>query len=346
MTFRDEHDSAGSDRGASFDPVARFLELFAALDRDRGWLGDRTPLFHAAASLVTVPGNAAVLAAGVRAGDAALAQHFGWTSGVDPTLRLVLAGALLRLGDDPATFAAAVARGRALMRQAEMRRGGVHEILAMLVLRRIAGGEVTYEQVSRVRELYEASKRHHWFLTGPENYVALAMLSGRAGDPVALGEHIEAIYERLEAAPKTWAGAELQGAVNLLGLVELAPAEAADRYLSVATALRNGGIKVRGAQYDEVAILSFLPRSPERIASLVADVRARLLADLQRELRWMGDAMVVSLAASLAFSGLLVEEKDQRVATLGDAKLLLDMQSIVAMRQAAMGGAIGIAAAT
>lgn len=346
MTFRDEHDEGRSEHGASLDPVARFREIFAALDSERGWLDDRTPLFHAAASLVTVPGDAELLAAGVRAGDVELSQHFGWTSGVDPTLRLVLAGALLRLGDDAQTFADGVAKGRALMRETEMRRGGVHEILAMLVLRRIAGGEVRRDQIERLRALYEVSKRHHWFLTGPEDYVVLAMLSGRTGDPDTLGDHVEAIYARLEAAPKIWGGEELQSAANLLGLVELAPAEAADRFLSVATALRNAGISVRGAEYDEVAILSFLPRSAEGIASLVADVRTQLLTVLARELRWMGDAMVTSLAASLAFSQLLEDEKDHRVATLVDAKLLLDMQSIVAMRQAAVGGALVAVAAT
>ena len=46
--------------------------------------------------------------------------------------------------------------------------------------------------------------------------------------------------------------------------------------------------------------------------------------------------MATSLAANLAFVRLVADERDGRVGALADAKLLLDMQSIVAMRQAAV----------
>jgi hypothetical protein len=64
----------------------------------------------------------------------------------------------------------------------------------------------------------------------------------------------------------------------------------------------------------------------------VAELRSRIA----EELSWTETSMATSLAANLAFVRLLADERDGRVGALADAKLLLDMQSIVAMRQAAV----------
>lgn len=52
----------------------------------------------------------------------------------------------------------------------------------------------------------------------------------------------------------------------------------------------------------------------------------------------MGGAMILSLAASLAFSRMLLGEQDPRIATLADAKVLLDMQRIVDWKHASGSG--------
>jgi len=56
---------------------------------------------------------------------------------------------------------------------------------------------------------------------------------------------------------------------------------------------------------------------------------------LDDDLAWHEDSVATSLATNLAFVELLQAEPDARIGALADAKLLLDMQSIVAMRQAA-----------
>jgi len=327
MSFRG-HDSGAAP--ARVDPLARFLDLHRQFATSRGFFADRVPLRFAAVTLITADGDVPSLVARVRACDAELAKHFGWLSGVDDSVRLVLAAALVRANETAPAFVAALEHGRALLRSAKVRRGGVYEVLAMLVLRRVVGGgAIEPAHIERFQAIFAEMKRHHWFLTGAEDFTACAMLVGRRGTPAEIGEHCEAIYRRLAGAPKTWGGDPLQTAAHVLGLVELAPDEAAQRFLDVATALRDAGIRVRQAEYDEVAVLSFVPRASDKIARAVADYRRQIV----EELAWTEKELATSLAANLTFVRLLSDEDDK--AALADAKVLLDMQSVVAARQAA-----------
>lgn len=332
MPFRDQH----APTPTGFDPLHRFAELCNAFEAERGMFGDRAPLRLAAVSLVLTPGPADELAAHVRTVGSHLdAIYGGWTSSIDASLRLVLAAALVRTGEDATAFGTAIARVQAMMDAAKVRKGGAHSLLAAMVLRRVAGGEPGEAHVLRMRAIYERMKHHHWFLTGPEDLPACAMLVGRPGSPEQIGDHVEAIYRRLADVPKIWGGEELQTAANVLGLLAFAPDEAAARFVELAAELRARGVKVRGAEYDEVAVLAFIPRSAALIAERVTNMRDRIVA----ELAWYESSMGTSLASNLAFVELLHSGDDARVGLLADAKLLLDMQAIVTMRQAsAMGG--------
>lgn len=326
MPFRDETTPSPT----AIDPLARFQALYAAFDAQRGFFGDRVPLRLAAVTLVTVPGDVFQLVDRVRATDAELAPHYGWTSGMDGSLRMVLAATLWRTGESVASFVAGSERVTALMKEAGIKRAGVHGILAGLVLRKVVGGEPSRTHVERMRGIHKCMKGHHWFLTGAEDLTTCAMLVGKPGSEREIADHVEAIYRRLADAPKTWGGDSLQTAAGVLALVALAPHEAADRFLEVASALRASGIKIGQTEYDEVAVLTFVPRSAEVIAADVAELRARLVD----ELSWTESSTATSLAVNLALVRLVANERDGRVGALADAKLLLDMQSIVAMRQA------------
>jgi hypothetical protein len=337
MSFRG-HDSEAP--AAAADPLARFLELHACFDRDRGTFGDRVPLRLAAVTLVPTQGDPAELVARVRARDAELAPHFGWFSSVDKSVRLVLAAALVRADEPAQSFVAALEHGQTLMRGAGMRRGGVHEVLAMLVLRRVVKeAAITPEHIARFQAIYEESKRHHWFLTGPEDFTTCAMLVGKRGSPEEIGEHVEAIYRALADAPKTWGGEALQTAAHVLALVDVTPEEVTRRFLDIATALRDRGIRIGVTEYDEVAVLSFVPRAIDRIADAVVQYRSAL----DDALASLSGVLATSLAVNLAFVRLLFDEDG--LGALADAKLLLDMQSIVAARQAAAGAAVAASSA-
>ena len=245
---------------------------------------------------------------------------------------MVLAATLVRTGESVASFVAGSEHVATLMKEAGIKRAGVHGILAGLVLRRVVGGAPSRAHVDRMRGIHAIMKKHHWFLTGAEDLTTCAMLIGKPGSEREIADHVEAIYRRLADAPKTWGGDPLQSAAGVLALVALAPHEAADRFLEVASALRAAGIKIGQGEYDEVAVLTLVPRSADVIAADVAELRSRL----GRELSWSESSMATSLATNLAFVRLVTHERDGRVGALADAKLLLDMQSIVAMRQAAV----------
>lgn len=329
MPFRDDT----TPLPAATDPLVRFQALYSAFDAERGLFGDHAPLRLAAVTLVTVPGDVAPLVARVRATDAELAPHYGWTSGVDSGVRMVLAATLVRTGDSVASFVAGSEQVTALMKEAGIKRAGVHGILAGLVLRRVVGGEPSRAHVDRMRGIHAVMKEHHWFLTGPEHLTICAMLVDKPGSEREVADHIEAIYRRLADAPKTWCGDPLQTAAGVLALVGLEPEEAADRFIAVASALRAAGVKIGQAEYDEVAVLTFVPRSAEVIAADVAELRSRVAAALS----WGESSTATSLAANLALVRLVADERDERAAALADAKLLLDMQSIVTTREASGG---------
>lgn len=332
MPFRGSDDTLAV---PTFDPLARFFELHEHFDADRGRFGDRVPLRLAAVTLITAPGQPEALVYRTRAADAQLAEHFGWLSDVDAAVRLVLAAALVRTDESPDAFVATLEHARALMRAAVFPRGGVHEVLAILALQRaVAGREIEAADIDRMKAIYDEMKHFHWFLTGADDYTACAMLIGKPGIPLQIVDHVEAIYRRLARAPKTWAGGALQTAANVLALVTLTPDEAANRFLEVADALRTAGIAIKGAEYDEVAVLSFVPRSAEGIAQMVVADREQLMARLPK----LDGGTATSLAANLTFVRLVLA--DDRKAALGDAKLLLDMQAIASARQAAAVAAI------
>ncbi|MCB9701815.1 MAG: DUF4003 family protein [Myxococcales bacterium] len=316
------------------DPLARFTALYRALEDGRRWWQDDVPLRLAAITLVTTHGDPERLAAGIREADAAMSARLPWYTGISASVRLVLAAQLVKYGDSVDAFLDEVARMRALFREVGLRRDEVHEALAVLVLRRVTGGRPAgADEVARLRGIYEAMKRHHWFLTGPEDFPACAMLVGRPGTPEAIGEGVEAIYQALHRDAGAWQGDPLQTAANVLYLSGLEAHEIAQRFSALMAAFRDAGAKIGQREYDELAILCFLAQPIERIVASVVDFRDRL----QSALGWTSKATAFNLAASLAFVRLV--GGDVELGTLADAKLLLDMQAIVAARAAAAAAA-------
>lgn len=317
------------------DPLARFIELHTALDSERKWLHDRVPLRLAAVCLITTPGPADSLAAATRRRDADLRARFGWLTGVTAPISLLFAAQMVKYGDNPEAFVDEVERVRGMFRAVDLRRGGVYEALAVLVLRQFLGGKpIELPHVERLRDIYEAMKRHHWFLTGPEDFPACAMLVGRDEDAATIGAGTDAIYRALHDRAHLWRGDPLQTAANVLYLSGVEPATIADRFALLLAGFREAGVRIGQEQYDELAILCFLAWPVERIVASVLGFREQLLAALP----WVGKPTALSLASSLAF--VRVSGSDGALGPLADAKLLLDMQAIVAARAAAAAAAV------
>jgi hypothetical protein len=329
MSFRSD-DHAPTDVHVPADPLARFAEIHAALDSERKWLGDKVPLRLAAVCLITTPGEPAQLASATRRRDADLRAGLGWLGGVTGAVRMLIAAQMVKHGDDPVTFIDEVERVRALMRAARVRRDAVYETLAVLVLRRVLGPQQRIEaaHIERFHAIYEAMKRHHWFLTGPEDYPACATLLARDEDPQAIGDGTDAIYKALHDRADLWRGDALQTAANVLYLGGVEPAAIADRFAALMAGFRAGGARIGQDQYDELAILCFL--------AWPSSASCRPCWSFARSC-WTPRSGSARTAPSTSppASPSSASPTGQRPGSLADAKLLLDMQAIVAARQAA-----------
>jgi hypothetical protein len=321
MSFRDQH--VEPDRPP--DPFVRFQALLLALQR-RG--GDNDTLRLVAINLLGVAGDPDRIAEQVQLYDDELAIRLGWWTSTSGETRRVLASQLVKAGDRPDAFLAEVERVGELFRTVGLRRGGAYETLAVLVLRRsLAGAPASYSHVERFAAIYGEMKRHHWWLTGPEDFPACAILVGCPGSPADIGFGIEAIYQALQHRADLWPGDPLQTAANILHLSGLGALEIADRFALLVHQFRAAGAKIGQQEYGDLAILCFLALPVERIVATVLGIRDRLAVD-----RWWPRRADLSLATNLAFAHLAGEES--ALGPLADAKLLLDIQALVAARAA------------
>lgn len=308
------------------DPFARFVELYEALEHGKGYFADRVPLRFAACTLITTPGDAREIVERIEATDAAIRARLPMFNWFYAPLRLMAAAMLVKAGDDADAFMAAADRFRALLRAHRIRNGGSYEYVAALVLHRLNSGRaITDAQVVRFKALYDAMKHHHFWLTGPEDFPACALLVPAPGSAGEVADRIEAIYQALRAEADLWRGDALQTAANVLVLAGLGPLEVARRFREIADGFAKRGVKIRQTDYDEVSVLCFLAQPVERIVESVLAYRDRTHA----QFKWLGN----TLGFSLAFVRLAGSH--EMLGPLSDAKLLLDMQSIIAARQSA-----------
>jgi hypothetical protein len=330
MPFRSD-DDAGPALFAPQDPLERFQAIYAALAANGSWLTDKVALRLAAVALITSPGEPASLAAATHRRDAELRVRLGWLTSIAPALRVLLAAQLVKYADDSDAFADELERVREMFRAVHLRRGHAYEALAVLVLRRLqAGKPIELPQVQRLHDIYEAMKRHHWFLTGPEDFPACAMLVGRPGTPTEIGDGTDALYTALHQRADLWRGDSLQTAANMLYLAEVEPSVIVERFATILAGFRETGTRIGLQQYDELAILCFLARPTATIITTVNEYRDRL----KLSVAWLTRADALNLAASLAFVHIAGHDP-QALGPLADVKLLLDMQAIVTARAAA-----------
>jgi hypothetical protein len=136
MPFRSDA-ASGPALFAPPDPLERFQAIYAALVAQGSWLSDKVALRLAAASLITLTGEPALLASATHRRDAELRVRLGWLTSVAPSLRVLLAAQMVKYADDSEAFADEVERVREMFRAIHLRNGHAYEALAVLVLRRL-----------------------------------------------------------------------------------------------------------------------------------------------------------------------------------------------------------------
>ena len=320
MPFRDQNPAAL----ATVDPLERFFAIEAAFEQGRGLLGDRTSLRLASAQLVRIPGEPDELVAAVRNTDAVLSKLSGFNLTVAGPLWMLVAGVLIEHGDVAEGFVAELGQIRGWMREVGMRRYAAYEIIAALALRLGSRPHaVGRDQVARVQAIYDAMKRHHWWLTGPEDLPACAVLGMTERSPAELAGSANAIYEGLRRHARAWPGDLLQTASNILAVSPLQPTELVERYTTLVAAFERRGVSISFPNYGDVAALCFLAQPAERIAETVQGYTGPLYSRLS----WADGGLAFTLAAHLAFTRLLGD--DPLLGILASAKALFDMQKVI-----------------
>ena len=320
------------------NPLNRFQDLYESLNADRGWFSDPSPLRFAAMTAITCQGTPAVVASSIRNMAEEIKRLSGWFGELNSSLRFIVSAILVQNGDDAGDFLAEVKHGRELFRRAGLRRGGIYETMAILILRLQNDlAPVTAEAIERFKAIYEEMKRHHWWLTGPDDFPACAILVGQETLPNEIGRDIEQIYQALKESGFS-TGDPLQSAANLLYLARLDPAVAAGRYSELANGFRQNGVAIWQSDYDELAILTFLNHASYRVVDCVLEHRKAM-----EKLNPKPDrSLTFNLAASIAFIELV--QLDENLEAITDAKALMDMQAIINAQQAAAAAAASSAA--
>jgi len=247
---------------------------------------------------------------------------------------------LLGRGDTARGFLTEVKRVRALFRTEGIRRAAVYETMAVLILRIQAKQKpVERKAVRRLKDFYEEMKRHHWWLTGPEDLPACAILVGQSGSVEQIAQKSEDVYQTL-ANQKHSKGNALQAAANILCLLEGNTAKTARRFSDLAEGFRSSGVSIWQSDYDELAVLTFLNHSTKRIVDCVLEHR-----ETMKSLRPKPDrSLTFNLAASTTFMELA--RVDKALKNVVDLKAMMDMQAIIHAQQAAAAAAAAGAAAS
>jgi hypothetical protein len=321
------------------NPLARFTDIYNALNAERRWWRDASPLRFAAMGALTCPGTPRSVASAIRRISKNIKEQSGWFGQLDSRLRFIVATMLLANGDKARSFLAEVKRVRGMFRKAKVRRAGAYETMAILILRMHARqAPITEATIRRFKSIYEEMRRYHSWLTGPDDFPACAILTGQDGTPARIGETIEDLYQSLRTEGFS-IGNPLQTAANILYLSRLDGRKAAQRFRDLAEGFRKQRVAIWQSDYDELAILTFLDHPPKRIVDHVLKNRDAMKKLDPRP----GRSLTFNLASSIAFIELVRVDRGLKVIT--DVKALLDMQAIIAAQQAAAVAACAGAAA-
>ncbi|MBI4584843.1 MAG: DUF4003 family protein [Planctomycetes bacterium] len=311
------------------DPLSRFVSIYEALNEERGWWSHPSGLRFSALAALTCPGGAGEVARSIRRVAEEIRRKVRWFDELKSELRFLVSAMLVLQEDEVGAFLAEVKRVRELFRSIRLRRGGSYEIIAILLLRQRSGNRpIESQTIERFQAIYEEMKRHHWWLTGPEDFPMTALLAGSKENPRDLGDAIETIYQALHWQGFS-SGDPLQTAANILYFAHIPAEVASKRFRDLYLGFKDGGVSIWKSDYDELAILSFLDHPAERIIDRVLAHRK----EMERLRPKPGRTSTFNLAAGIAF--LELAQLDRGMKTLLDAKNLIDLQSIIDAQRAA-----------
>jgi hypothetical protein len=317
-------------------PFQRFLGIADALEADRRWYEDASPLRYAAMAAADTVGEPEDIAAGIRQVAETLKEGSGYFGELNGPLRFAIAAVIYQRQDTPETYLVEVERVRDMLRERKLRRGGIYEAIATLIMRvRNNCAPIRPETIDRFVAFYEALKADHWWLTGPDDFPACAILATRGGEVSRVAADIEELYQDLHKR-RFFPGDSLQAASILLNLVGLPPALVTERFEQLYHNLRAARVTIVQDDYDELALLASLATPVDTVTERVIVLRDELLTLKPRPDR----SIAFNMACGLAFQEL--SRTAEAVEGLTDAKILMDLQTLIAMRQMLVFASVGV----
>ncbi len=276
------------------DPLATFIAIVQELKEHQRWFDDRTILRYAALPLVVAKGDPATIAARAVADGKTVAENAGWFSDLRGSMRYVLAALAVAAAVDIHELSRALEAIQARFREVGVRRGGAFETIAAAMLH--FAGRSSPSDVLRLQRIYVSMREQHWWLTGPGDLPACAMLTVDGGDVTAMTSRIEGMYNRLREKGMG-AGDGLQLASHVLCIAPGSVAEATDRMLALHAGFKKHGIQMWDCDRDELAVLCLTGTAPQKLIELVIDHRARI----KEQLSFVGAVTSFSYACGTAF---------------------------------------------
>ncbi len=320
-------------------PLDRFIELYDALRERKKWYESVMPLRYSALTLATVPGSAREITERIFAIADDLKSRAGWFGPLNSPIRFAVAAVLHADGDSAASFCKDVERIQKLMREEKMRRGAAYEVLAIMILRRTGERRsLSAVDVRRFAALFRRLREDHRWLTGADDYPMCALLSA-TGDPVEeIGPRVESCYRALRQGGLSQ-GNPLQSASHILYFCPRETKAAVEQFLALRDEFRAAKIRIFQTDYDELAALAFLDHDARAIVARVKEHRVPL-----SNLRPKPDRNTsFSLACGTTFLDLVRRDRDFK--EIHDARLLVQIQGILAAQQAAAVAAVAATSA-
>ena len=232
-------------------PLERFKAIYAALEQDRRWWRNSTRLRYGAMAAIACRGDAGDVATGIRTMSKALSEEFPWHWGVSAQVQFIVAASLLQHRDSAKAFVQELVRVRKMLRREKLHRGFQYELIAVLMLRIQGKGKaVSDSTVRRFAEIYAEMSRHHRFLTGPDDFPACAILTGRTGTPRKILEDVEAIYQEMRTH-KFARGNWLQAAANIMQLADADASGLARRASAIRDEFKKRKVRIHEPDYAE-----------------------------------------------------------------------------------------------
>jgi len=310
------------------NPLKQFESIYLELFSHKKWFEDVNAIRFAGIAAISCSGEPAEVAQSIRQTSEDLKKLQGM-GGFTSQLRLIVSAMLVLHGKNPSQFMKESKEIKTMFRNEKIRRGGVYEKMAHLILQlQSPQGYVSSVSVKRFKEIYEEMKRYHWWLTGPDDFPACAILVFQEGSTREIGDKIEAIYTALNAQGFS-KGDPLQTAANILFISGESPEILAGRYHSLYRLFKDNHVRIFQSDYSELASLSFLSHDPRIVVQHVLDVRAELMQFKPKPSRETS----FDLAVGITFLELV--QKDRNMKIISDAKALMDMQAIITAQQAA-----------